>query len=507
MPAQKTVARKTASKRASKKAVTVSSPGMTNRFNSKIALPVIGIFAIIAAALMWHSFAATAIPAGFVYRSGSKLMLNGAPYKFVGYDAFGMFGCEGSAWSRTQMDNYFAALPPASMTRIWASHLYGTAMLDQAVASAEAHNQKLVMTLDNDTGDCVDDKAKTASWYSSGYKTGTYLGWVTTAVTKYKNSPAIGMWEVINEAGQTENSQVLNGTTMQNFYQDVASRIKAIDSTHLVSTGDNGDNNYIGGTTGWKTAGGAAAIDVLSIHDYASDYGGAGVLSPSWAGEKAAADSLSKPVMIGEINDSACNTAKTTRAANVKKSIDGYLTGGAAGVLVWNYSQQYYSQCPGEDYIITPSDPLYPMIKNYSIPGVVAIPPTTPIATPTPAPTPTPTPTPTPKPTPAPTPTPPISSVDKTAPTTPGSFTASRVTKASITISWKASTDAVGVKGYRVYRGSQKIADQSGTSLIINGLKSGTKYTFTVQAYDAAGNTSGKAQVAATTLGQRHWWW
>jgi chitodextrinase len=324
--------------------------------------------------------ASAAAPANFVYRNGNKLMLNGAPYQFVGYNAFGMFGCEGTPWTRTQMDAYFATLPPASMTRIWASQMYGTSMIDQAVASAAAHNQKLVMTLNNDTGDCVSDGKKNIAWYTSGYKNGTYLAWVKEAVTKYKDSPAVGMWEVINEAGQTYNSQVLDGTMMKNFYETVGSAIKAIDPNHLVSTGDNGDNNYIGGASGVKTASSGADIDVLSLHDYASDYGAAGVISPSFAGLKSAADSLQKPIMIGEINDSACNISKTTRAANVKNSVASYLSNGAAGALIWNRSQIYYNNCssdPTDDYIVNGTDPLIGIVQNYVIPGVVATPPTT----------------------------------------------------------------------------------------------------------------------------------
>jgi chitodextrinase len=74
-------------------------------------------------------------------------------------------------------------------------------------------------------------------------------------------------------------------------------------------------------------------------------------------------------------------------------------------------------------------------------------------------------------------------------------------------LAWNASTDNIGVQGYRVYRNGQKIANQSGTNLTINGLRSRTQYTFTVQAYDAAGNTSGKAQVVVTTLRRSSWWW
>ena len=41
---------------------------------------------------------------------------------------------------------------------------------------------------------------------------------------------------------------------------------------------------------------------------------------------------------------------------------------------------------------------------------------------------------------------------DTTAPTTPGTPVASAVTATGLTLSWAASTDNVGVTGYRVYR-------------------------------------------------------
>jgi chitinase len=84
------------------------------------------------------------------------------------------------------------------------------------------------------------------------------------------------------------------------------------------------------------------------------------------------------------------------------------------------------------------------------------------------------------------------------------------VTRNSVTLQWDASKDNIGVKGYRVYGNGQKLADVSGTSYRVNNLKSRTKYTFTVEAYDAAGNTSAKSQISTTTRGGwtwRRWWW
>lgn len=343
----------------------------------QVGFGAIFIAIIMAAAwsLIFTSKPVAAAPANFVYRSGNKLMLNGSAYKFVGYNAFGVTGCEGAAWSRAQLDAYFKSLPPASMTRLWATEMYGTGTLDQVVASAEANNQKVILTLNNDLNDCVGDGGKTTAWYQSGYKNGGYLNWVKNLATKYKNSPAIGMWEVINEAGQFTYGQgggaQLDGAVMKDFYQTVATAIKSVDPNHLVGTGDNAEFTYKTGISGYTMASSAAAIDVLSLHDYESDYiSNAPTVSSHFSSVKSAADGMFKPIIIGEMNDNACSIAKTTRAANVKKSVDSYLASGAAGVLIWNYSQVYYNDCPdGEDYIITATDPVHTMIKAYSISG------------------------------------------------------------------------------------------------------------------------------------------
>ncbi|CAM1362236.1 GEVED domain-containing protein [Tenacibaculum xiamenense] len=90
---------------------------------------------------------------------------------------------------------------------------------------------------------------------------------------------------------------------------------------------------------------------------------------------------------------------------------------------------------------------------------------------------------------------------DTQAPTTPGNVTASNIAQTSLSLSWTASTDNVGVTGYDVYRGSTKITSVTGTSYNVTGLTANTSYTFSVRALDAAGNESGAGSVTATTLG------
>ena len=94
---------------------------------------------------------------------------------------------------------------------------------------------------------------------------------------------------------------------------------------------------------------------------------------------------------------------------------------------------------------------------------------------------------------------------DTTPPTTPGTPTASAIASTGVTLSWAASTDNVGVTGYRVYRragtGDVLLATVTGTSYAVTGLTPSTSYQFYVVAFDAAGNASASsASVSVTTL-------
>ena len=73
------------------------------------------------------------------------------------------------------------------------------------------------------------------------------------------------------------------------------------------------------------------------------------------------------------------------------------------------------------------------------------------------------------------------------------------VAQTSIAISWSASTDNVGVAGYDVYLNGNKVAAPAATTFTFTGLSCGTSYNIDVDAYDSAGNRSGKASSATST--------
>jgi len=86
---------------------------------------------------------------------------------------------------------------------------------------------------------------------------------------------------------------------------------------------------------------------------------------------------------------------------------------------------------------------------------------------------------------------------DTTPPTAPTSLVATVVSPAQINLSWTASTDNVGVTGYKVERcqgagcsNFAQIATPTATTLIDTGLTGSTSYSYRVRATDAAGNLS-----------------
>jgi chitodextrinase len=92
-------------------------------------------------------------------------------------------------------------------------------------------------------------------------------------------------------------------------------------------------------------------------------------------------------------------------------------------------------------------------------------------------------------------------SADTQAPTAPTSLTATAISNSQIDLSWTASTDNVGVVGYDVYRGGVKIGTTASTTYSSTGLTAATTYSYSITAFDAAGNTSAPSTSATARTG------
>ena len=95
---------------------------------------------------------------------------------------------------------------------------------------------------------------------------------------------------------------------------------------------------------------------------------------------------------------------------------------------------------------------------------------------------------------------------DTTRPTAPTGLAATAVSAARINLTWTASTDNVGVTGYRVERcqgtgctNFAEIGTTTTTDFTSIGLQAATSYRFRVRAVDAAGNLSTYSGIAAAS--------
>lgn len=89
---------------------------------------------------------------------------------------------------------------------------------------------------------------------------------------------------------------------------------------------------------------------------------------------------------------------------------------------------------------------------------------------------------------------------DTVAPTVPTALSSTAHTDTTVSLAWTASTDNVGVAGYQIWKDGIQTGTSTTPSYTATGLTALTAYSFTVKAYDAAGNVSeASVPVSVTT--------
>jgi hypothetical protein len=88
---------------------------------------------------------------------------------------------------------------------------------------------------------------------------------------------------------------------------------------------------------------------------------------------------------------------------------------------------------------------------------------------------------------------------DTTPPSAPANLTARAVSANQVDLSWGASTDNVGVNGYKIFRGGSQIATATSPSYSDTSAQPNTAYQYYVVAYDFANNSSGASNTVSVT--------
>jgi hypothetical protein len=225
----------------------------------------------------------------FIKRDGTKLTLNGAPFRFGGFN----LPCANPfVMTAGDFGHYLDVVQAdggANVIRMWFFQKNaGPANwepFDRVVQQLKAHGMRAVATLTDEWNPGCDDgngPQKYIDWYRTGYRqveqghTIPYRDYAIQVAKRYANEPAIAFWQLVNEAqvltldpnGQTHCDNAAAQKALRAFADDMATAIKTVDHNHLVNLGT------LGGTQCGMTGSAAyqfvhdGAIDMCEYHDY-----------------------------------------------------------------------------------------------------------------------------------------------------------------------------------------------------------------------------------------------
>jgi hypothetical protein len=343
------------------------------------------------------------------------LQLGGTSATFTGVNAYELatdwgtnIGC-GEEISPSAMTSLFDSLGPGSLVRFQAYQ--GTTAvnpstgaidwgpLDAVFAAAAAAHVYLVPVISAQGGTCDGGRWQDPAWYDGGYMNTypnpplsagegedveSYWNYMTQIVQRYKDAPALGMWEPMGEAeastcpaqdepydcngNQTCPDETVAARALRSFYDTVGAEIHSLDPNHLVEAGFLGGGQCGTAGTDYAYVGASPGIDVLSVHDY---YGYPLMGGDQWNGMAvrfAQAAELDKPIITGEsgveggIGQTGCESL-TQRAGEFEAKMATQIGDGDSAFLVWNWSLDSLGPC---SYNTGPGDPLMSVLHAYA---------------------------------------------------------------------------------------------------------------------------------------------
>jgi mannan endo-1,4-beta-mannosidase len=331
-------------------------------------------------------------PPGRLEVAGTHLTVGGAPVQLVGINAPMIatdYGLGAGCGAAVTAEDVFASVPAGSLVRVWFTRALATqaatgtrdwSSIDRVVAAAEAspRRPRLIITLATQSGICDDGEWKGSDWYLDGFRSragapssggGTYLEFLQQAVVRYGDSPAVAMWEPVNEPEAADCAVGVSGTgcygaktcpagaahALRTFFDVAGAEIHRLAPGALVLSGALG-----GDQCGWASVpslpNASPGIDVLSFHDYGSDEA---PVSAWLAVRLDEARALDRPLVVGEVGipgrDVPGCRSLDDRAARLQAKVLGGLAAGAAGVVLWVYGGGGPVGC---DLYVQPGDPV-----------------------------------------------------------------------------------------------------------------------------------------------------
>lgn len=367
------------------------------RIVSKFSRYALGTVILLSLALTADVPGAVAVPktTTAVTASADGLELDGKPWWPTGFNAYQLatdWSVNVGCGAMVDLDGYFAALPPHSLTRFDAFQALAVnrftgrldfGPIDAVFAAAEAHDQLLVPVLSPQDGACEGDVFKDRQWYIDGWTATpapsdpaavtSFEQWMLMAADRWKDSPALAAWELV---GEPETSSCTDAACswstrtctpdaaqiLRVFFDAAGRRLRAVDPHTLITAGSTGGGQCGSQGEEYLYLARSPFVDVLQYHDYGAD--GVPLPGDRWNGLQRRIDQsadVGKPLLVGEIGQLAGSCGDVdSRARSIAAKIDGQRRAGTAGALLWAFVPDPRSdQCT---YDIGPADPLWQTI-------------------------------------------------------------------------------------------------------------------------------------------------
>jgi endo-1,4-beta-mannosidase len=322
----------------------------------------------------------------FVKRAGTKLVLQGKPYRFTGINIYNA-NSRGACWyamaSGPTLGQSLTAIGPRKEAfRAWFFQSQATTggqrdwrAFDHTLSVARSHGVKVVATLANQWGDCEAGGFKTGHWYTTGYKQldpggiTSYRKWVSQVVARYRGNPTILAWQLINEAEVKPSRDAPAcspnaAAILKRFATDVSGMVKSIDPNHLVSLGTIGGGQCGAQSTEYQDVHRVPTIDLCEYHDYQPHDPMPG---DQWNGLQVRIDqcnALRKPLFVGETGVIPNEVGGTlqARATAIDAKLSAQFSAGIVGNLEWAWSALGSTW---DDYEVGPRDPVLNVLGRH----------------------------------------------------------------------------------------------------------------------------------------------
>ncbi|MDV6232546.1 MULTISPECIES: beta-mannosidase [Rhodococcus] len=330
-----------------------------------------------------------------VTASADGLALDGNPWWPTGFNAYQLatdWSANAGCGAMVDLNGYFGALPPHSLTRFnafqaLAINRFTGALdfrpMDAVFAAAEAHGQLVVPVLSPQDGACEGNVFKGRQWYIDGWTTPpavadtnavtSFEQWMLTAVNRWKDSPALAAWELVGEPETSSCTDAACSWTtrtctadaaqvLRSFFDTAGQQLRTVDPRTLITAGLTGGGQCGSQGDEYEYLAQSSFVDVLQYHDYGFD--GVPLPGDQWNGLQrriTQSAAVGKPLLVGEIGQLAGSCGDIgSRATSIATKIDGQRAAGTAGALLWAFVPD---PRPGEcTYDIGPGDPLWQTI-------------------------------------------------------------------------------------------------------------------------------------------------